>query len=167
MGAITTRGDAPDMNSTHTTSDYERVAFFGALTTLRATRDSTGGKMFVTESLAPRGTGSPLHVHHSEDEWFYVLEGELTIWCDGTTVVAGPGDFVFGPRDLPHTFIVSSDEARFLLGTQPADFEGFVRALALPLEALDREPGPPDMEKIMAAAAAANIEILGPPGIPV
>ena len=154
------------MNSTTASTDCGRVAFFGGLTTLRATKQSTGGKMLVTETLAPRGTGSPLHIHHNEDEWFYVIEGELTIWCDGTTIVAGPGDFVFGPRDVPHTFVVSSDEARFLLGTQPADFEDFIRALALPVEALESEPGPPDMDKIMEAAAAANIEIIGPPGIP-
>jgi quercetin dioxygenase-like cupin family protein len=155
------------MNSTTTTQQYETIAFFGAHTTLRATGADTGGRLCMTESVAPRGTGSPLHIHHNEDEWFYVLEGELTIWCDGTTIVAGPGDFVFGPRDVPHTFVVSSDEARFLLATQPADFEAFVRALAEPIETLDAGPsGPPDMDKIMAAAAAANIEIIGPPGIP-
>ena len=87
--------------------------------------------MLVTEQLAPRGSGSPLHVHHNEDEWFYVLEGELTIWVAGRTVVAGAGAFVFGPRDVPHTFVVSSERARFLLVTEPAGFEGFVRALAV------------------------------------
>ena len=87
----------------------------------------------VTEQLAPRGSGSPLHVHHNEDEWFYVLEGELTIWVDGQDDRrAGAGSFVFGPRDVPHTFIVSSEQARFLLVTEPAGFEGFVRALADP-----------------------------------
>ena len=83
--------------------------------------------MLLTEQTAPRGSGSPLHVHHNEDEWFYVLEGELTIWVAGQTVVAPAGSFVFGPRDVPHTFIVSSDEARFLLVTQAAGFEGFIR----------------------------------------
>lgn len=65
----------------------------------------------MTEQLAPRGAGSPLHVHHDEDEWFYVLEGELTIRVAGRTVVARTGAFVFGPRDVPHTFIVSSERA--------------------------------------------------------
>ena len=99
--------------------------------------------MLVTEQLSPRGSGSPLHVHHNEDEWFYVLEGELTIWVDGRTVVAGAGAFVFGPRDVPHTFVVSSEQARFLLVTEPAGFEGFVRALA---RAGDRagDPARPD-----------------------
>ena len=155
------------MNST-ATSRHPTYAFFGALTTFKATGETTAGRLMVIEHVAPRGIGSPLHVHHREDEWFYVLEGELTIWRDGELVQAGAGDFVFGPRDVPHTFIVSSDEARFLLATTPADFEGFVRALAQPVETLvDPAPaGPPDMDAIMAAAAEYGVEIIGPPGIP-
>jgi quercetin dioxygenase-like cupin family protein len=151
-----------------TGAPYETYAFFGALTTLKATSATTNGQLMLIEHVAPRGNGSPLHVHHREDEWFYVIEGELTVWLDGRVVTAGAGDFVFGPREVPHTFIVSSDEARFLLATQPADFEGFVRALAEPAEKLasPEPPGPPDMERVMAAAAEYGIEILGPPGIP-
>jgi uncharacterized cupin superfamily protein len=66
----------------------------------------------VIEHLAPRGTGSPLHVHSREDEWFYVIDGELTLWVDGETIVAPAGSFVFGPKGIPHTLIVSSEEAR-------------------------------------------------------
>ena len=154
------------MNSTTASEQYEELAFFGALTIMKATSESTNGALMVIEQSGPRGLGSPLHVHHNEDEWFYVVEGELTVWRDGQTIVAGPGDFVWGPRDVPHTFIVSSDAARFLLGTQPAVFEGFVRALAEPVEALDAPAGPPDMEKVMATASEYGLEILGPPGIP-
>jgi hypothetical protein len=123
----------------------------------------------VTEQLAPRGSGSPLHVHHNEDEWFYVIDGELTIWVAGNTVVAGAGSFVFGSRDVPHTFVVSSEQARFLLVTEPAGFEGFVRALAAPAAAPEIPPAPTapaDMEPVLRAAADHGLEILGPPGIP-
>jgi quercetin dioxygenase-like cupin family protein len=147
----------------------EHLWFFGGLTTIKADGAQTGGRVLVTEQIAPRGGGSPLHVHHNEDEWFYVLEGELTLWVDGTTVVAGPGSFVFGPRDVPHTFVVSSDQARFLLVTGPAGFEGFVRALAEPAAAPELPPAPgapPEMEPVLRAAAEYGLEILGPPGIP-
>jgi quercetin dioxygenase-like cupin family protein len=147
----------------------EHLWFFGGLTTIKADGAGTGGRVTVTEQLAPRGGGSPLHVHHNEDEWFYVLEGELTLWVAGTTIVAGPGAFVFGPRDVPHTFVVSSDQARFLLVTEPAGFEGFVRALATPAAAPEIPPAPtapPDMEPVLQAAADHGLEILGPPGIP-
>jgi quercetin dioxygenase-like cupin family protein len=155
------------METSTAPTTYEQYAFFGGLTTLKATNESTGGALMIIENVAPRGVGSPLHVHHSEDEWFYVLEGELTVWVDGRVTTIGAGDFAFGPRNLPHTFIVSSDEARFLLGTMPGDFEGFVRALAQPVETLrDGSAGPPDMELIGRTAAQYDIEILGPPGIP-
>jgi quercetin dioxygenase-like cupin family protein len=149
--------------------DGERLWFFGGLTTIKAAGADTGGRVLVTEQLMPRGTGSPLHVHHNEDEWFYVLEGELTIWVEGSTVVAGAGSFVFGPRDVPHTFVVSSEQARFLLVTEPAGFEGFVRRLADPAAAAAIPPAPtapPDMEPVLQAAADYGLEILGPPGIP-
>ena len=147
----------------------EHLWFFGGLMTIKAGGADTGGRALVTEQLMPLGTGSPLHVHHNEDEWFWVLEGELTIWVDGRTVVAGPGSFVFGPRDVPHTFVVSSEQARFLLVTEPAGFEGFVRALAAPADAPEIPPAPtapPDMEPVLRAAAEHGLEILGPPGIP-
>jgi quercetin dioxygenase-like cupin family protein len=153
----------------HMRGEGEHLWFFGGLTTIKADGADTGGRAVVTEQLAPRGSGSPLHVHHHEDEWFYVLEGELTIWVEGKTVVAGPGAFVFGPRDIPHTFVVSSEQARFLLVTEPAGFEGFVRALAAPATAPEIPPAPtapPDMEPVLRAAADHGLEILGPPGIP-
>jgi quercetin dioxygenase-like cupin family protein len=153
----------------HGPGEGEHFWFFGGLTTIKADGADTGGRVMVTEQVAPRGSGSPLHVHHKEDEWFYVLEGELTIWVAGTTVVAGAGAFVYGPRDVPHTFVVSSEQARFLLVTEPAGFEGFVRALAAPAAAPEIPPAPtapPDMEHVLRAAADYGLEILGPPGIP-
>jgi quercetin dioxygenase-like cupin family protein len=153
----------------HGPGEGEHLWFFGGLTTIKADGADTGGRVMITEQTAPRGSGSPLHVHHNEDEWFYVLEGELTIWVAGTTVVAAAGAFVYGPRDVPHTFVVSSDRARFLLVTEPAGFEGFIRALAAPAAAPEIPPAPtapPDMEPVLQAAADHGLEILGPPGIP-
>jgi mannose-6-phosphate isomerase-like protein (cupin superfamily) len=153
----------------HPSGEGEHYWFFGGLTTIKADGAQTAGRVMVTEQVARLGGGSPLHVHHNENEWFYVLEGELTFWVGGETVVAGAGTFVFGPRDVPHTFVVSSQQARFLLVTEPAGFEGFVRALGTPVPAPELPPAPaapPDMEPVMRAAAEHGLEILGPPGIP-
>ena len=147
----------------------EGLWFLGALGLIKAPSTATGGAVTVTEWLAPEGHASPLHVHHSENEWFYVLEGELTFWVAGAVTVAGPGAFVFGPRDVPHTFFVSSPEARFLVVTEPGGFEGFLRALSEPATSMTLPPAsvqPPAPEAMMAAAAEYGIEILGPPGIP-
>ena len=143
--------------------------FLGALATIKSSGETTGGRVAVTENWAPRGHGSPLHVHHNEDEWFYVLSGELTFWVDGQVITATDGSFVYGPRDVPHTFTVTSEEARFLLVIEPAGFENFLRALSEPAESLTLPPAsiePPAMDAMMAAAAEYGIEILGPPGIP-
>jgi quercetin dioxygenase-like cupin family protein len=143
--------------------------FLGGLSTIKASGESTGGRVAVIENRAPRGHGSPLHVHRNEDEWFFVLSGELTFWVGGETVVAPAGSFVYGPRDVPHTFVVSSDEARFLLVIEPAGFEDFLRALSEPAVAPTLPPSsvaPPPPEAMLAAAGEYGIEILGPPGIP-
>lgn len=83
--------------------------------------------------------------------------------------MAGPGGFVYGPRDIAHTFAVSSERARFLLVTQPGVFDGFVRTVGQPAERLEIPDGPgapPDMDLLVATAAEFGVEILGPPGIP-
>jgi oxalate decarboxylase/phosphoglucose isomerase-like protein (cupin superfamily) len=108
----------------------------------------------------PVGLASPYHVHHNEDEAFYVLEGELAVVLDGKWLTAGPGTYVYGPRDIPHGFkVVGTKPARMLLMCAPAGFERFVRDLSMPLGAA---PAPPDVAKLVAAAATCNIDILGP-----
>jgi quercetin dioxygenase-like cupin family protein len=147
----------------------EALWFLGFLVTIKASSETTAGAVAVIEHLGPRGSGSPLHVHSSEDEWFYVTEGELTFWVGGQVITAPAGSFVYGPRGIPHTFTVSSEQARFLLVTEPAGFEAFMRALAEPAERLEIPPAPtapPDMTAVSKLAAEHGIEILGPPGIP-
>jgi len=143
--------------------------FLGALGTIKSAAETTDGRVAVLEFLWPQGGGSPLHVHRNEDEWFYVTEGELTVWVGGDVVVAPAGSFVYGPRDIPHTFLVTSTEARFLMVTEPAPFADFVRAMSEPAQALTLPPASiqsPSPEQMTAVAAEYGIEILGPPGIP-
>ena len=168
------------MSTTHAqTSDVAPIAhgpdegaafwFLGTLVTIKASAESTDGRVMVTENLAPRGAGSPLHVHRREDEWFYVVDGELTFWVGGQVIAAPAGSFVYGPRDVPHTFVVSSERARFLLVTEPGDFSGFLQTLSEPAQRLEIPPAPtepPDIAHLTAIAAEYGIEILGPPGIP-
>jgi quercetin dioxygenase-like cupin family protein len=143
--------------------------FLDFLVTIKSSAQTTDGRVAVVEHLASQGAGSPLHVHHREDEWFYVIDGELTFWVGGQVINAPAGSFVYGPREIPHTFIVSSAEARFLLVNEPAGFENFLRALSEPAQTLTLPPSSaerPDPEQMMATAAEYGIEILGPPGIP-
>jgi quercetin dioxygenase-like cupin family protein len=147
----------------------EALWFLGILATVKASSETTGGRLALIEHLAPQGAGSPLHVHRNEDEWFYVIEGELTFWVGGTVIDAPAGSFVYGPRGIPHTFLVASRQARFLLGTQPAGFEAFMRELAEPAQTLTLPPAtvqPPAPEELVATAARYGIDVIGPPGIP-
>jgi quercetin dioxygenase-like cupin family protein len=147
----------------------EALWFLGTLGLFKATSETTAGRVAVIEQVAPLGSGSPLHVHHREDEWFYVIDGELTFWVGGRVISAPAGSFVYGPRDIPHTFLVSSQQARFLLVTEPAGFEGFMRTCSEPATRREIPPAPtapPDMNAMVELAARHGIEILGPPGIP-
>ena len=104
----------------------------------------------------PAGDMPPLHVHHSSDECFYVIEGEVTLYLPGAERTLGPGDFILAPRGVPHTYRVGEEPCHWLVVSQPAGFERFVAAVA----ALD-EPTP---DELAAIAADHDIEILGPPG---
>jgi len=60
--------------------DGEALWFFGTLATFKATAEQTGGRFSLVEQVAPRGMATPLHVHWEDDESFYVMEGEITVY---------------------------------------------------------------------------------------
>jgi mannose-6-phosphate isomerase-like protein (cupin superfamily) len=147
----------------------EALWFLGSLQTIKASAASTGGRLTIIEARAVEGPASPLHVHHKESEWWYVLEGELAIWAAGEVIEAPAGSFVYGPVGVPHTFSVVSAQARFLLGTEPAGFEAFMRACSEPAQSPTLPPPgttTPDPARMAALGAEYGIEVLGPPGLP-
>ncbi|MBO1267936.1 cupin domain-containing protein [Arthrobacter cavernae] len=66
---------------------------------------------FAWLSLDPTGTGVPPHVHPTQDEHIYVLEGVYTLYLDGEWMTAGPGDTVRMPMGLPHAYFNKADAA--------------------------------------------------------
>ena len=147
----------------------EAFWLLGMLETVKISGNDTGGEYGLIELVVPEGVGSPWHVHHEEDEWFYVLEGEVTVWVADTKLSLKAGSFAFGPKGVPHTFYVESGEARFLVGLQPMQFEGFLREVGeLAPERVVPPPieGHPDMERLAPIAERNGFEILGPPGPP-
>jgi quercetin dioxygenase-like cupin family protein len=143
------------------TREDNRFQFFGAPTVMRSTGETTDGHFCLLEQSAmPVGLASPYHVHHNEDEAFYVLEGLMAFLCGQTWYGAGPGTWLYGPRDIPHGFrVIGTGPARMLLQCAPAGFEQFVRELSMPVDAV---PAPPDMTLLVATAARYGVEILGP-----
>ena len=152
-------------------NENEGEAFWllGMLETVKIGREDTGGEYGLLELVVPAGVGPPWHVHHEEDEWFYVLEGEVTVWVADTKLSLKAGSFAFGPKGVPHTFYVESGQARFLVGLQPMQFEGFLREVGEPAPERVIPPpleGHPDMERLGPIAKRNGFEILGPPGPP-
>src|SRR6202140_604084 len=93
----------------------EAFWLLGMLETVKIGSADTGGQYGLLEVLIPPGLGSPWHVHPEEDEWFYVLDGNLTIYVGDTRVDLTAGGFAFGPKGVPHTFIgAGSSPARAL-----------------------------------------------------
>lgn len=143
----------------------EAIWFSGNLVTIKATGAQTHGRLTVAEFLNPAGFAPPLHRHLVEDEMFHVLSGTAEFRCDGQSLTAGPGDFVFLPVGLPHTFLVGPDEPLHLLQiTTPSGFEDFAAAAGDPAsERRIPDPGPVDPVALGHAAEHHSIEILGPP----
>lgn len=139
--------------------------FLGSHVAMKVTGAESEGAIAIMESRAPRGHGSPLHVHTNEDEIFHVLEGELRVEVGDETHIVGPGMLAFGPRGVKHRFVVTSDEARFMLIVTPAGFEEIVSRLGEPAtEVRIPDPGPPpDFAKMAGLLAEHGVEILGPP----
>jgi mannose-6-phosphate isomerase-like protein (cupin superfamily) len=150
-------------------NDGEAFWLLGMLETIKIGGQDTGGQYGLLELVVPAGVGSPWHVHHEEDEWFYVLDGEVTVWVADTRLSLKPGSFAFGPKGVPHTFYVESGQARLLVGFQPMQFEGFLREVGEPARERIVPPpleGHPDMQRLASIAQRHGFEILGPPGPP-
>jgi mannose-6-phosphate isomerase-like protein (cupin superfamily) len=128
--------------------------------------DASGGRLALAEERGRRGEMPPLHVHHRDDEAFYVIDGELSLFVAGEHLSLGPGQAALAPRGVPHCYRVESEEARWLVITTPAGFESFVREVAEPAPRDELPPAgrPHDPAVLAQAAAKVGIEILGPPG---
>src|SRR5215475_3077645 len=120
----------------------------------------------VIESEARSGNMPPLHVHHNDDETFYVLEGELSVISADGEVRLGAGEAAFAPRGVPHCYRVESEVARWIVSTTDGGFASFVEAASVPAEHDGFAPDElmPAPERLGALAAEQGIELLGPPG---
>ena len=103
--------------------------------------EATGGAFSLVEHpLPPRALGAPLHTHHNEDEYSFVLQGRFGVQLGDDTLEAGPGDLLFKPRGVPHAFWNAGDEpARLLELISPAGFEHYFRELAPLLATPERD----------------------------
>lgn len=110
-------------------------------------KDSGGRFALVQHLFAPRALAAPMHRHHLEDEYTYVLSGRIGAVLGEEEVFGDPGDLIFKPMNQWHTFWNASDEPASVLEIiSPAGLEQFFRALGAMTE-------PPDPDALAALAA--------------
>lgn len=133
------------------------------LAVIKATGADTGGRMALLDITEPPGAEAPRHVHHKEDEGFWVLDGEVTFDVGGTTIATTKGDYAFGPRDVPHSYRVGPSGCRMLFIVTPAGFENLVREMSVPAAERTLPPSPqesPDIEGLGDLVRRYGCEIL-------
>jgi quercetin dioxygenase-like cupin family protein len=141
--------------------------FIDNLASVQIDGEQTGEAYSLLEFSARGGDMPPLHVHRRDDETFYVLEGEMTLFVGDRQIAVSEGQAVLAPRDVPHAYRVESEQARWLVINSPAGFERFVRASgeSAPGDELPPPGRPFDPAVLAQTAAEYGIEILGPPGM--
>ena len=103
--------------------------------------------------------GGPVrHLHHEQDEWFYVLEGEHVIEVGEERFEVGPGDSLLGPREVAHAWAhVGEGKGRLIGALQPA---GQVEAL---FDELARLGSSTPREDLQRAFSSHGLEFVGAP----
>lgn len=118
--------------------------------------DAGGALSIVEHNLQPETLGAPLHTHRNEDEYSYVLEGELNVLIGDELIHAPTGTLVCKPRNIPHTFWnPSKTPTRLLEIISPGGFEGYFEELAEIVGSV----GPPDLGRVNALAQKYQVEM--------
>src|SRR4029079_17653860 len=104
------------------------------LAEVKASSADTGGRYTFVEMTAPAGLQVPLHVHHTEDEGLYVVEGSITVQLGEELIEVGAGEHAYGPHGIPHRFTVGPDGARMLWILAPGGFEDLIEEASVPAE---------------------------------
>ena len=144
-----------------------RLHVLGNIVTFLLRASQTGGAFSLVQCETLPGAGTPPHVQDRDEEAFLVLEGRYEFLRDGVAEVHGPGGFVQVARGQVHAFRNTGEgPARMLILNWPGGLhEGFFDAIGDPLAPGETpQPAPPDMARIFAAAQAAGIALLPPPG---
>lgn len=127
----------------------------GTLFTYLVTGAKSADSYFTLIVDVGPGSGPPPHIHHCEEEQFFVLDGQLTFSVGDRTFVATTGDFIHIPRGTVHWFTNGSQPSQLLATFAPAGIEGFFREVG---EVADDRltPPPPVTEATIGRLLAAE-----------
>lgn len=123
------------------------------------TKEQTNGAYSIIEGRARKGGEPPLHVHEHEDEAFFMLDGEMMVTIGEEEYHVKKGDYIFLPRQIPHTQRFLTDEVHVLLYISPAGLEEYFRIASQPatsfeIPPLPTEPPTEEMMKMMMELSA-------------
>lgn len=122
----------------------EGLKILGGTFDCKVSGQDTNGQLCIFDTLRSNKGGPPLHLHHNQDEWFYVVKGAFIIQVGDEKFTLQEGDSVFGPRKIPHSFSkISEGEAQLLVMFQPA---GSMEAFFREREQLEKETDPAKKE---------------------
>jgi quercetin dioxygenase-like cupin family protein len=128
----------------------ERVSLGGADVIFKIEAETTGGAFSICETTAEPGRLIPPHLHETEDEYSYVIEGRIGVLIGEDEHLVEAGSWVVKPRGIPHTYWNAGPHpARLIEIIAPSGFEGFFRDLSRLLTGDD----PPDIAAITDTAA--------------
>jgi mannose-6-phosphate isomerase-like protein (cupin superfamily) len=113
------------------------------------TADNNGAFDIIIGKLR-RGTEPPPHVHSREDEFFYVISGEIRFYVDGEVFQVTAGECMFLPRRKPHAFLITSEEIHVITFIVPGGFSDAISKMNAPAERMDV---PTDVDTVTYANA--------------
>ena len=132
------------------------ISVLGEIMEFKVTGEETAGSFCVIELTAFPHNGPPPHIHHREDESFYVLDGNFSFLLGDGTIEAGPGFFCRVPKGTVHRYEnVGTKPGKALVILTPAGFEKFFAEIGKPVASLIGPTGPPDPESIAQLLAIA------------
>ncbi len=134
------------------------IQFTRSVTDIKVSTLDTDGGLSVAEITYAHKGGPPRHLHHEQDEWFYVVEGEYVIEVGEERYELGPGDSVLAPRKVAHVWAyVGEGTGRLIAALQPAgEIEAFFDELAT-------LGSTPDREVLQRTFSSHGMELTGPP----
>ncbi|HET7273062.1 MAG TPA: cupin domain-containing protein [Rubrobacter sp.] len=136
----------------------EREVFGSRVIDFKVSALDTNGGLAVCELIDVHKGGPARHLHHEQDEWFYVVEGVYVIEVGDERYELGPGDSVLAPRKVAHVWAhVGEGRGRLIAALQPAgEIEAFFDKIAKLGSSLQRE----DLRR---AFSSHGMELIGPP----
>jgi catechol-2,3-dioxygenase/quercetin dioxygenase-like cupin family protein len=142
------------------------VWYNGSLMTFLATAEDTQGQFALIEAVARKGNVPPPHIHHREEETFYVLEGEMTVSVGDRTIKATRGTMVFLPCGVAHSFTIESEQLRMLILLTPAGMEGWFKEFSVAAPAMTLPPAPEvpysEIQRMLEVGPQYGIEFVLP-----